>query len=109
MILLLSLLVVPLTAETQPVGKIYRLGILSPAAVPAPAVAAIPNLVPMALRELGYVEGENLVIERRFAEGQLDRLRGLAHELVQRHVEGFPQFWSKKQRSFGSACVYWPL
>jgi putative ABC transport system substrate-binding protein len=41
----------------------------------------------MALRELGYVEGENLVIERRFAEGQLDRLRGLAHELVQRRVD----------------------
>jgi putative ABC transport system substrate-binding protein len=86
-ILLLSLLVVPLTAETQPAGKIYHLGILSPAAVPAPAVAAIPNLVPMGLRELGYVEGENLVIERRFAEGQLDRLRGLAHELVQRRVD----------------------
>jgi ABC-type uncharacterized transport system substrate-binding protein len=86
-ILLLSLLVVPLTAETQPAGKVYRLGILSPAAVPAPEVAAIPNLVPMALRELGYVEGENLVIERRFAEGQLDRLRGLAHELVQQRVD----------------------
>ena len=63
-ILLLSLLVVPLTAETQPAGKIYHLGILSPAAVPAPAVAAIPNLVPMGLRELGYVEGENLQGDR---------------------------------------------
>ena len=41
----------------------------------------------MALRELGYVEGGNLVIERRFSEGKLDRLRGLAHELVQRRVE----------------------
>jgi putative ABC transport system substrate-binding protein len=85
--LILSLLAAPLAAEAQPAGKVYRLGILSPAAVPAPSVASVPNLVPMALRELGYVEGENLVIERRFAEGKLDRLRGLAHELVQRRVE----------------------
>ena len=85
--LILSLLAVPLAAEAQPAGKVYRLGLLSPAAVPDPSVASIPNLVPMALRELGYVEGENLVIERRFAEGQLDRLRGLAHELVQQRVD----------------------
>jgi hypothetical protein len=67
--LILSLLAVPLAAEAPPAGKVYRLGLLSPAAVPAPEVAAIVNLVPMALRELGYVERENLVIERRFAEG----------------------------------------
>ena len=86
-LLLLRLLAVPLTAEAQPAGKVYRLGLLSPAAVPAPEVAAIVNLVPMGLRELGYVEGENLVIERRFAAGQLDRRPGLAHELVQRRVD----------------------
>jgi putative tryptophan/tyrosine transport system substrate-binding protein len=85
--LMLSLLAVPLATEAQPAGKVYRLGLLSPATVPAPEVAAIVNLVPGALRELGYVEGENLVIERRFAEGQLDRLHGLAHELVQRRVD----------------------
>src|SRR5215813_14754582 len=85
--LILSLLAVPLAAEALPAGKVYRLGLLSPAAVPAPEVAATVNLVPMGLRELGYVEGENLVIERRFAEGRFDRLRGLAHELVQRRVD----------------------
>jgi putative ABC transport system substrate-binding protein len=85
--LILSLFAVLLAAEAQPAGKVYRLGILSPAPVPDPAVATIPNLVPMALRELGYVEGGNLVIERRFAEGKLDRLRGLAQELVQLRVE----------------------
>ena len=85
--LIVSLFAALLAAEAQPAGKIYRLGILSPAPVPALSVATIPNLVPMALHELGYVEGENLVIERRFAEGKLDRLRGLAQELVQRRVE----------------------
>jgi len=85
--LILSLLAVSLAAEAQPAGKVYRLGLLSPAMAPTPEVAAIVNLVPMGMRELGYVEGENLVIERRFAEGQLDRLPGLAHELVQRRVD----------------------
>src|SRR5712691_3468233 len=85
--LILSLLAAPLAAEAQPAGKVYRLGILSPAPVPDSSVATIPNLVPMALRELRYREGGNLVIERRFAEGTLDRLRGLAQELVQLRVE----------------------
>jgi hypothetical protein len=48
--LILSLLAAPLAAEAQPAGKVYRLGILSPAAVPAPSVASVANLVPMVLR-----------------------------------------------------------
>jgi len=86
-VLAFSLAHVPLAAEAQQVGKVYRLGILSPAAVPDPSVATSPNLVPMALRELGYIDGQNLVVERRFAEGKRDRLRGLARELVQLRVD----------------------
>jgi putative tryptophan/tyrosine transport system substrate-binding protein len=44
-------------------------------------------LIPPALRELGYVEGQNLVIERRYAEGKLERLPGLTRELVQLRVD----------------------
>ena len=44
-------------------------------------------LLPTALQQLGYAEGQNLVIERRFAEGKRDRLRGLARELVQLRME----------------------
>jgi putative tryptophan/tyrosine transport system substrate-binding protein len=82
-----SLLPTPLAAEAQQTAKIYRLGILSPAAAPDPSVATSPNLVPLALRELGYVAGRNLVVERRFAEGKSDRLRELARELVQLKVD----------------------
>ncbi len=63
------------------------MGILSPGGIPDPSVATAPNLVPVALRELGYVDGGNLVIERRFAEGKIDRLPELARELVQRQVD----------------------
>jgi ABC-type uncharacterized transport system substrate-binding protein len=76
-------LAAPLAAGAQQARRVYRVGILSPGGVPYPSVATAPNLVPMVLRELGYVEGRNLVVERRFADGQFDRLPGLARELVQ--------------------------
>jgi putative tryptophan/tyrosine transport system substrate-binding protein len=86
-VLTFALLAAPLAAEAQEPGKIYRLGILSPAAVPDPLVATSPNSVPLALGELGYIAGRNLVVERRFAEGKNDQLRGLARELVQLRVD----------------------
>jgi hypothetical protein len=49
----LALLATPLAVEAQQSGKVYCLGILSPAAAPDPSLAAAPNLVPVALRELG--------------------------------------------------------
>jgi ABC-type uncharacterized transport system substrate-binding protein len=39
------------------------------------------------LRELGYLDGGNLILERRFADGKLERLPGLARELVQLHAD----------------------
>jgi putative ABC transport system substrate-binding protein len=53
------------------------------------------------LRELGYIEGQNLIVEQRFAEGKLDRLAGLARELVQRRVDILvafspPRVWAAK-------------
>jgi putative tryptophan/tyrosine transport system substrate-binding protein len=79
-----GLLAAPLAAGAQAPGKVYHLGILSPAAPPAASdrgstVVLLPNL----LSERGYVEGQNLLIERRFASGRRDRLRPLARELLQ--------------------------
>ena len=65
----------------------YRVGILRP--TPAPASPTDPILVtlPNALRELGYVEGRNLTLEWRFADGDARRLPALARELVQARVD----------------------
>ncbi len=84
----LGLLAMPLAAGAQQTGTVYRIGILTPAGRPAastPGGATV--IVPMALRELGYVEGKNLVVERRFAAGTIDRLPALARELVGLRVD----------------------
>ena len=62
---------------------VLRLAILSVGASTADSTLA--NLMPSALRELGYIEGRNVVIDRRYAEGRIDRLPALARELVQTH------------------------
>jgi len=73
------LLVSPLVAEAQPAGKVPRVGFLlglSPG--PSREVDAFQR----GLRELGYVEGQNIAIDYRYARGQVERLPGLAAELV---------------------------
>ena len=65
----------------------YRLGVLTPGVRPAPSVLVTSNVLPAILREMGYVEGQNLVIEQRFADGKLDRLPGLARDLVELRVD----------------------
>ena len=82
-----GLLAAPLVAEAQQTGKVYRLGLLIPGGRVDPSLPVSANVLPLVLRELGYVEGQNLVIERRFAEGKLDRLPGLARELVQHRMD----------------------
>jgi putative tryptophan/tyrosine transport system substrate-binding protein len=66
----------PLAARAQKAGKVYRLGILT--------VAPERNWDGLfqALRDLGYVDGQNLIIERRYSEGQAERWSDLANELV---------------------------
>jgi ABC-type uncharacterized transport system substrate-binding protein len=81
------LIAAPLAVEGQPVRKMYRLGLLIPGVRVDASSPVTANVLPLVLRELGYVEGQNLVIERRFAEGNLDRLPGLARELVELRVD----------------------
>jgi len=84
-ILTIVLLAVPLAADAQPAGKVYRigrLGLTNPVATQHSVDAWR-----QALRERGWVEGRNLVIEFRWAEGQRDRLPALAAELVALKVD----------------------
>src|SRR5438094_1201024 len=69
-----------LPVKAQQPTKIPRIGFLS--ATSPSAIAARVEAFRRGLRELGYVEGKNIVIEWRYAEGKLDRLSELAAELV---------------------------
>jgi putative ABC transport system substrate-binding protein len=75
-------LATPLVATAQPAGKAYRIGLLS-------ATAQAPGIAPFrqGLRDLGYVEGQSLVIDLRSAEGRYERLPALAAELVELRVD----------------------
>jgi len=76
----LSLLAAPLAAEAQQAGKVRRIGYLGhgPAASDDPYFEAFRQ----GLRELGWVEGQNIAIEVRFSKGKTDQLPTLAAELV---------------------------
>jgi putative ABC transport system substrate-binding protein len=78
----------PLVAWAQQRATIARIGVLSPSR----SEDSISNRVILkgfvtGLRELGYVEGQNITIEREFSDANADRLRELAAELVKRNVE----------------------
>jgi len=79
------LLTVPLAAKAQTPAKVPRIGFLSSRS-PAQSGPYI-ELFRQGLRELGYVEGQNIVIEYRFAEGRPERLPALAAELVRLKVD----------------------
>ena len=79
-----SLLALPLTAEGQQAAKIARIGFLSGSLAANPH---LPEAFRQGLRDLGYVEGRNVVIEYRDAEGQFDRFPALAADLVARKVD----------------------
>jgi putative tryptophan/tyrosine transport system substrate-binding protein len=70
----------PLAARAQQVTKVYRIGMLETTSQIANATNL--NAFRERLRELGYVEGRNLIIDYRSAEGQPDRFPALASELV---------------------------
>jgi len=75
-----ALLAAPLAAHAQQAGKVFRIGILE--TIPAAQNAANLDALRKGLRELGYVEGRNLIIEYRSADGRAERFPELASELV---------------------------
>ena len=85
--LLASAAACPLAARAQQGNKLYRVGWLF-SAVPlkdmsgSDPVDPVSNAFVHGLRDLGYIEGQNLILERRSAEGKLERIDGYAAELV---------------------------
>jgi len=86
--LVLALLVPPLVTHVQPAGKVYRIGFLE---VGSPPPRSAPSPVRDAfwqqLQELGWIAGQNIVLESLGAEGRFERLPALATALVQRKVD----------------------
>ena len=84
----IGLLWTPLCSDAQQRGKVYRIALLE-AGSPPPLSAPTPILDALwqRLHELGWMEGQNLVVERRWAERHFDRLPALATELVQLKVD----------------------
>jgi putative ABC transport system substrate-binding protein len=81
----IALLAAPLTAGAQQAPKAPRIGVLHPG---APAAASqLVAAFKQGLREHGYVEGQNIVVERRFAEARAERLSDIAAELVRLKVD----------------------
>ena len=83
-----GLLAAPLAAGAQSAVKVYRIGLLSTLPPSASGVERLWEPFWQGLRQLGYIEGENLVVERRYApEGRPDELRALAADLVRLKVD----------------------
>jgi putative tryptophan/tyrosine transport system substrate-binding protein len=76
------LLAAPLTAEAQPAGRVYRIGILGNVPLTDTEGARLWGALIQGLRELGYVEGQNITVEHLSTEGRSERLPALAAELV---------------------------
>jgi putative tryptophan/tyrosine transport system substrate-binding protein len=84
--LTLALLVALCAAEAQPRAKVYRIGLLTSGPA-SPASILSLEAFRQGLRDLGYVEGQHIVLEQRRAEGSDARGRELAAELVQLPVD----------------------
>ena len=104
-----ALLAAPFRAEAQQGRRVYRLGQLFVVAPPSPDQRMGRNSLPAALRVLGYVEGQNLVFEPRYAEGNPDRLPALARELVDLKVDVIVAVGSSAIRAAKDATTTIPI
>ena len=97
----------PLAARAQQPTKVARIGVLglASAAGAAPYVDAVRS----GLRDLGYIEGKNLIIEYRFGDGKYDRLPDLADQLVHLNVDVLVTFAAPGTQAAKSATMTIPI
>ena len=84
--LTIALLAAPLAAKAQPAGKVWRIGYVTSQSAASGGRVSF-DAFRQGLRELGYVEGQNIVIESRWADGDYERLPTLAKELVSLNLD----------------------
>jgi len=82
LVLALCLTLAPLTATAQQTGKVYRIGVLTLVSAPE-----FEEVFRQSLKERGYIEGQNVVLEWRRADGKAERLADLAADLVGRRMD----------------------
>jgi putative ABC transport system substrate-binding protein len=80
-----ALLAAPLAVEAQQPGKVYRVGYMT--VVSRQSAEPLMAIFLRALRDLGWIEGRNLLVEWRWADGQVERLSGFAAELAKLNVD----------------------
>jgi putative ABC transport system substrate-binding protein len=102
-----SIFAAPLAAETQPPRKVPRIGFLG--AVTPEDFPHLENAFREGLREAGYVEGQNVVIEYRWAEGKAERLPEFATELVRLKVDAIFCITSAAARAAKNATTTIPV
>src|SRR5678815_1056899 len=104
----ISILATSRAAEAQPARRVWRLGVLD--VVSMASNAANLEAFRQGLRELGYVEGHDFVIEYRSADGQAERFPGLVTELLRLNVDvivtrGTPAVSAAKQKTTTTPIV----
>ena len=100
----------PLTARTQQATKMPQIGVLSLGrGDKSDASLTTVNAFMPALRELGYTEGLNIAFERKFADGDANKLSGLARELVDRRVDAIVAFATPAARAAKQATTAIPI
>src|ERR1700704_3282505 len=77
----------PIAASAQQPGKVWRIGVLSGIAPPAKMQSEPLGGFLLGMRDQGYVEGRDFVVEWRFADGHYERFPDLANELAQLNVD----------------------
>ena len=102
------LLAAPVVAHPQPAGKVPRVGYLF---YGSPGPSREIDAFRQGLRELGYIEGQSIAVEYRFASGQVERYPGLAAELVRMNVDvivapATPQALAAKQPTSSIPIVF---
>jgi putative tryptophan/tyrosine transport system substrate-binding protein len=101
-------LAAPLGAEAEQAGRIWRVGILNPNPYPSPEVIA-RSIFLAGMRKLGYVEGQNVVYERRFTGEKLELFAPFAAELVTAKVDLILAIGSPATRAAKEATATIPI